>query len=37
MEVVPNYFYSPLDKTGYRSDLYEKPELCYGSFDIIAG
>ncbi|KAL4457088.1 hypothetical protein ABPG74_014726 [Tetrahymena malaccensis] len=36
-ESVPNFYYSPLDENGYRKDMYEKPELCYGSFDIIAG
>lgn len=34
---VPCNYYSPLDSSGFRSDLKDKAELSSGSFDIVVG
>jgi len=35
---VPDYYYSPIDKTTEkRSDFEDRPELNYGTYDFVAG
>ena len=34
--VVPTEYFSHLDHSGRRMDYYQRPELCLGSYEILA-
>lgn len=34
--LVPNEYFNHLDHTGRRTDCYQRPELCLGSYEILA-
>ncbi len=34
--LVPTEYFNHLDHTGRRSDWYQRPELCLGSYEIVA-
>lgn len=36
MFLVPTEYFAHLDQNGQRTDIYERPELCLGSYEFVA-